>query len=79
MLNKINISPDRQKLIVYIVLIIVTFAVFWQVNQYDFINFDDNAYVTKNSNIQSGITPDGFRWAFGTKYYGLWNPLVWLS
>jgi len=37
MLNKINISPDRQKLLVYLVLTFVTFAVFWQVNQYDFI------------------------------------------
>ena len=37
------------------------------------------AYVTNNSVIQSGITLDGFRWAFSTKYYGLWNPLVWLS
>ena len=79
MLNKINISPDRQKLIVYLVLTVVTLAVFWQVNQYDFINFDDNTYVTENSHIQSGITLDGFRWAFSTKYSDLWNPLVWLS
>jgi len=32
--NKINISPRKQKLIVYIFLIVVTLAVFWQVNQY---------------------------------------------
>jgi protein O-mannosyl-transferase len=79
MLNKINISPDRQKLIVYLALTIVTLAVFWQVNQYNFINFDDPGYVTENSHIQSGITLDGFRWAFSTKDTGLWNPLVWLS
>ena len=82
MLNKINISPDRQKLIVYFVLIVVILAVFWQVHQYDFVNFDDPAYVTENSHIQSGITLDGFRWAFSTisiKQTGLWNPLVWLS
>jgi tetratricopeptide (TPR) repeat protein len=79
MLNKINISPDKQKLIVYLILTAVTLAVFWQVNQYDFINYDDNVYVTENSHIQSGITLDGFRWAFSTKYLGLWNPLVWLS
>jgi regulator of sirC expression with transglutaminase-like and TPR domain len=79
MLNKINISPDRQKLIVYLVLTVITFAVFWQVNQYDFISFDDNVYVTQNSHIQSGITLDGFLWAFSTRYADLWNPLVWLS
>ncbi|MCX5848824.1 MAG: glycosyltransferase family 39 protein, partial [Deltaproteobacteria bacterium] len=79
MLNKINISLGKQKLVIYIVLAVVTLAVFWQVNQYCFINFDDPAYVTENSHVQSGITLEGFRWAFGTKYFGLWNPLVWLS
>jgi tetratricopeptide (TPR) repeat protein len=29
--------------------------------------------------VQSGITLDGLRWAFTTKYTGLWNPLVWMS
>jgi len=79
MLNKINIGPDRQRLIIYLVLTVVTFAVFWQVNQYDFINFDDPVYITENLHVQSGITLEGFRWAFSTKYFGLWNPLVWLS
>ena len=79
MLNKINISPKRQILIVYAVLTVVTLAVFWQVNQFDFINFDDPIYVTENSHIHSGITLDGFRWAFSTKYYGLWHPLIWIS
>ena len=79
MLNKINISPEKQKLIIYIVLALATLAIFWQVNQYDFTNFDDQVYVTENSHIQSGITLDGFRWAFSTKNADLWNPLIWLS
>ena len=79
MLNKINISPSKQKLIVYIILTVVTLAVYWQVNQYGFVNFDDHVYVTQNIHIQSGITLDGCRWAMGTHFFGLWNPLVWLS
>jgi len=82
MLNKINIIPDKQKLIVYLALTVVTFVVFWQVNQYGFINFDDPAYVTQNSHIKSGLTQEGVCWAFSTisiKQTGLWNPLVWLS
>jgi tetratricopeptide (TPR) repeat protein len=78
-LNKLNISPLKQKLIVYIALAVVTFAVYWQVNQYGFVNFDDDIYVTQNSDIRSGITPDGFHWAFSTRYADLWNPLIWLS
>jgi tetratricopeptide (TPR) repeat protein len=79
MLNKININPQRQLLIVYIVLTVVTLAVFWQVNQFDFINFDDDIYVTQNSNLLSGITLDGLRWAFSTTYAEFWHPLTWIS
>src|SRR5208337_2610682 len=79
MLNKINISSQKQKLIIYVILTVVTLAVYWQVNQFDFITLDDHVYVTENNHIHSGITPTGFRWAFCTKYLGLWNPLVWLS
>ena len=84
MLNKIGINSRSQIqiLIVYIVLTVVTLAVFWQVNQYDFVNFDDNVYITDNFHIQQGITLDGFRWAFSTiskEYADLWHPLIWLS
>ena len=79
MLNKINPSLDRQKLIVYVVLAIVTLAVFWQVNQYDFVNLDDGGYIYQNSYIRSGISLDGLRWAFSTKYFHLWHPLTCLS
>jgi len=80
MLNRINLNSDRQKLIIYLTLTVVTFTVFWQVNLYDFTNFDDPLYVTENSHIQSGITLTGIRWAFATTYAdSLWHPLIWLS
>ena len=79
MLNETNISSKKQILIVYIFLTLVTLAVFWQLSQYEFINFDDPIYVTQNRHIQSGITLDGIRWAFSTTYAEFWHPLVWLS
>jgi len=79
MLNKININPCKKKLIVYIVLTLATFAVYWQLNQYGFIILDDGTYVTKNIHVQSGITLEGFRWAFSTTYAEFWHPLTWLS
>jgi protein O-mannosyl-transferase len=79
MLNKINTRPDRQRLIIYIVLTVLTLAVFWQVNQFDFINFDDNVYVTENNHIKSRVTLSNLSWAFSTRYADMWNPLVWLS
>ncbi len=79
MLNNINISSKKQIMIVYIVLIFATLAVFWQVNKFDFVNIDDNIYVTENNFVRSGITPDGFRWSFITTYGEFWHPLTWLS
>lgn len=79
MFNQLNISPGKQKLFVYIILVLITLSVFWQVNQFDFINLDDNIYITDNSHIQSGITPEGLHWAFSTHYTGYWYPLIWLS
>lgn len=68
-----------QKFIVYIVLAVVTLAVYCQVNQFDFINLDDHVYVTENSYVQSGITIKGLNWAFSTTRAGFWHPLTWLS
>jgi tetratricopeptide (TPR) repeat protein len=79
MLNKINISPQKQILFVYIALAVATLAIFWQVNQYGFVNFDDDVYVTTNSHVQSGITLGEFCWAFSTTYADFWHPLTWLS
>jgi hypothetical protein len=64
MLNKTNINKSKQKLIIYIVLIAVTFAVYLQVNKFDFIDLDDFVYVTENLHIKSGVTSEGIRWAF---------------
>ncbi len=82
MINKINIKCERQKIFIYIILSLVTLAVFWQVNHYDFIDFDDHIYVKENTQVTSGITLDGLRWAFSpdsAKQTGLWHPLTWLS
>ncbi len=77
MLNKINISPARQKLIIYIILGIAILAIYWQVTQYGFINLDDDDYVRKNRHIRLGI--EGIRWAFFSVYAQFWHPFTWLS
>lgn len=64
---------------VYIFLTVAALAVFGQVYQFDFINIDDDIYVTNNLNVQSGIHPEGVRWAFTTTDAEFWHPLTWLS
>lgn len=57
----------------------VTLAVFWRATECDFVNYDDNDYVTDNSNVQKGLTAGSIRWAFTYNYDGIRIPLTWLS
>ncbi len=74
-----QITGYKTKLLLYIILVAVTLAVYWQVHQFDFVNIDDNIYVTENYHIKSGITLQSIRWAFSTTYAEFWHPLTWLS
>ncbi len=60
-------------------LILVIFAAFWQVKNNEFINLDDDVYVTENLHVRSGLTLGGAIWALITTQAGHWHPLTWLS
>ncbi len=45
----------------------------------DFINFDDNEYITENNHIKSGINIESIKWAITSSYASNWHPLTWLS
>ena len=79
MLNEANHYSRKQILLVCIVLTLATLAVFGQVQYFDFINLDDEVYVTESVHVQTGMTLEGVRWAFGTMNAGFWHPLTWLS
>jgi len=64
---------------VYVVLAAVTLVTFWPLHSYDFINADDDLYVSENPAIQAGITLNGLAWAFTTGHCSNWHPLTWLS
>jgi len=77
--DKTNTSSAKKKIFIYIVLTIVTLAVYWQVNKFDFVIIDDPMYITENHHIQSGFTWNGLAWAFGIRNAAFWHPLTWLS
>jgi tetratricopeptide (TPR) repeat protein len=63
----------------YFVLILSTLLIFWQVHNFDFIDYDDNDYVYENPHVSNGLTGDGVIWAFTTNRSFNWHPLTWLS
>jgi len=74
-----NMRSHNLKLIVSLFLIIITLAVFWQVRNHEFVNFDDDDYITTNRYVQAGWTWEGVSWAFTSKFHGHWHPVTWLS
>ena len=73
-------SPSKT-VIISILLALVTFALFLPVRHHQFINFDDDLYVSQNRHVQAGLTGDSIRWAFQINDDGktYWHPLTWLS
>ena len=71
----------RHKALLLAGLALLTLATYARVLQNDFVNYDDNDYVTANPIVQQGLTLDGIQWAFGnvsgSKTY--WHPVTWLS
>jgi tetratricopeptide (TPR) repeat protein len=74
-----NLTRNQLRVVVCLVLTLVTAALYWPMIHHDFVNFDDEAYITKNLHVPSGLTVPGFVWAFQTGYAGNWHPLTWLS
>ncbi len=69
----------RTRRIVCLLLIVATIAVYWQTLNHDFVDFDDDDYVTQNPHVQAGLTVEGVVWAFTANHASNWHPLAWLS
>jgi tetratricopeptide (TPR) repeat protein len=80
-INDIMITQKTQIQLLGLGLVILTITCFWPVKDFEFINFDDDLYVTENQVVRSGINKDSFIWAFNfeDKNKTYWHPLSWLS
>jgi len=57
----------------------ITLILFWPATKYEFLNFDDDRYVSGNLVVLNGLTVDGIKWAFRYIYESYWLPVMWLS
>ncbi len=82
-------SSKRQQIVrqafIALGLVIATVVVYLPVRHYDFVDFDDNSFVTENPNIRDGLTWRSVRWAFTAglihtdRNADYWRPLSMLS
>lgn len=59
-----GIQASHCKMFIIIFLVCSVMLVYWKIQDYDFVNFDDNLYVTDNPHVKMGITPENITWAF---------------
>lgn len=73
--------PPNRILLVCAFLFLGTFALFWPARNYDFIGYDDPAYIFENPYVQAGLTRESIAWAFGNvaSEATYWHPLSWMS
>jgi len=76
-MNNGEATKCRKPLILFF-LTAVTVALFWPVIKCDFVNYDDDIYITDNKHI-TAITWQNIKWAFTSGYASNWHPLTWLS
>ena len=64
---------------VVLLLVVVVLIAYGTVWHFDFVNIDDDFYVTENAQIQQGLSLDSVLWAMTTIEEANWHPLTWLS
>jgi tetratricopeptide (TPR) repeat protein len=77
--NATDMLNKRHFYIICIFLVVTTLAVYWQVLDNGFVDYDDDVYVTENIRVHKGVTFDSLTWAFTSSHSANWHPLTWIS
>ncbi|HEX4424485.1 MAG TPA: tetratricopeptide repeat protein [Terriglobales bacterium] len=72
-------SPEKRPVVLCLLLVVATLALYNSVSHFPFVNFDDNHYVTENLHVRAGLTWNTITWAFGSLEEYNWHPLTWIS
>ena len=80
-IEKPSLFTLRYEFAVCLFLVLAVLAVYGQVRQHDFADFDDRLYISANQHVLKGLTIENIRWAFSfeDKDKTYWHPLTWLS
>jgi tetratricopeptide (TPR) repeat protein len=77
---KLLTFPSLHRRFVWCALLLVaTVAAYWPLFHNGFVDLDDQAYITGNVHIRTGVTWDTVKWASTTYYASNWHPLTWVS
>jgi len=78
-IQKKSFFNTHLNVLICILLITTTLAVYWQVRNHEFV-FDDGLYITENSYVLNGFSKDNILWTFNFDKRGTYfHPLSWFS
>lgn len=60
-------------------LVVLTIAAYEPMRHNEFVDYDDDRYVTENRHVNRGITRKSLLWVFTTPHASMWHPLTSLS
>jgi Tfp pilus assembly protein PilF/uncharacterized membrane protein (GlpM family) len=72
-------SLQKRNVILCLLLVVATLALYNPVNRHAFVNYDDDRYVTENPHVHDGLSTSTISWAWASTEHANWHPLTWLS
>lgn len=72
-------SAPRRVYLIYVALVLATLGIYWNVGQFDFVNYDDWSYVSQNPMVTQGLSWHSFLWGLTTSWFDFWHPMTWWS
>jgi hypothetical protein len=71
--------PVVQRVLIPVGLVALTLATYGPLWNNDFINLDDETWITRNPHVRAGLTPHDVEWAWDGFHEANWVPLTWMS
>jgi len=71
--------PQKRTFVFSLLLVLFTLTVYNQATHFQFVNFDDDRYVTENTHIKAGFSWTTIKWAITSTDEANWHPLTWIS
>ena len=72
-------SPEKRNVVLGLLLVVITLAIYNPLARHPFVNYDDDRYVTDNAHVRAGLHWETVKWAFRSYEEANWHPLTWIS